>query len=285
MKNPMKTIRQWLATIVTALTTIALFGIIFVQIGLATPDESFFIELGCVAVLTIEMRIFWYDFGETKRFTTDPKIAEAKDAYYNLIPVAVKDPNELDDFVEELNDENKANYVKNKIGARTPRRLETESKLFLFFHPQYKKLTKEEIGQKRFEKLEYKYKRKADKIRPIRSSDLLSLSQTELLYDSKNYTSSHKRMYQIISSITSVGITVLIASIAFNQIAINWESAFRFATYLCSMTWAALMSTITGYKNSGNDFLDYLGRLSDMLKKYQHKKERGYYRDEYNRPQ
>ena len=67
MKNPIKRIKEWLAFILTLLVVVFLFGIIFIELGITAPTPSFYVELSIVVILTVMMKIWWYDYTEEKR--------------------------------------------------------------------------------------------------------------------------------------------------------------------------------------------------------------------------
>ena len=195
-KNPMKIIKQWLSAILTALVVGVLFAVIFIEGGFVTPSPAFFKELLIVCCLTLMMKIWWYDFAEDKRLNEDD-ISTEKSAYFQIVDDTVTDIDELDDYLKILNEENREHYIKNKLGSRTAKTLATKTWFLCLIHPSYKKMTEEEIGQLRFNKLLYKIQRKADNLREVKSEEIMSLTTSEMLYDSKNYLKQHKRTYQL----------------------------------------------------------------------------------------
>ena len=267
MKTTMKTIKQWLAFILTALVVVFLFGIIFIVTDLVKPTPSFFLELAAVLTLTILMKTWWYDFAEDKRLN-EQDLVDEKTKYFKMLDEVVLDTNDLDDYLIVLNQENRNHYIKNKIGARTAKNMAVKSKWLCFWHPAYKKLTETEIGVIRYNKLYFKYQRKADKLRQIKSEEIMALSDTEYLYDAKNYRKEVKRRYQVASTILSTFFTILIASIAFKEIMLNWVNVFRYVTYLFSIVTTIAMTVVKAYKTTGEETLDWFSRLKFILDKY-----------------
>lgn len=272
--NMMKTIRNWLAFGVTVILLVVLFGIIFISLDLVTPGPSFFLELSVIIGLNFTMRVFWYDFAEEKRLS-EQDISDAREVYFKIIDDVIEDSNDLDKFLVILNQENKTHYIKNKIGSRNPKNMAVKNKWICFWHPSYKNLTKEEIGQVRYDKLYFKYQRKADKIKPIKSEDIMALSDSDMLYDAKNYAKDKKRRYQTISTILSTGFTILIASIAFKEIMMNWENVFRYITYIFSIAITIAITVNKAYKTTGDETLDWFNRLEFIVDKYATYKEKG----------
>lgn len=272
--NMMKTIRNWLAFGITVILLVVLFGIIFISLDLVTPGPSFFLELSIIIGLNFTMRVFWYDFAEEKRLS-EQDISDAREVYFKIIDDVIEDSNDLDKFLVILNQENKTHYIKNKIGSRNPKNMAVKNKWICFWHPSYKNLTKEEIGQVRYDKLYFKYQRKADKIKPIKSEDIMALSDSDMLYDAKNYAKDKKRRYQTISTILSTGFTILIASIAFKEIMMNWENVFRYITYIFSIAITIAITVNKAYKTTGDETLDWFNRLEFIVDKYATYKEKG----------
>ena len=265
--NWTKAIKNWLAFGITVLLLVVLFGVIFVTLDLATPGPSFFLELGIIVVLTFLMRFFWYDFAEDRRLNEDDLLQE-RDKYFKMVDEVVKDTNDLDKYLVLLNQENREHYIKNKIGCRTAKNLAKKNKWLCFWHPSYKELTANEIGEIRYNKLYFKIQRRADKLRPIKSDEIMALSDKEVLYDVKNYRKTKKRAYQIASTILSTGFTVLIASIAFREIMLDWTNVFRYVTYLFSILSTIAMTVLKAYRVTGEETKDWYSRLKFVLDKY-----------------
>lgn len=265
--NWTKAIKNWLAFGITVLLLVVLFGVIFVTLDLATPGPSFFLELGIIIVLTFLMRFFWYDFAEDRRLNEDDLLQE-RDKYFKMVDEVVKDTNDLDKYLVLLNQENREHYIKNKIGCRTAKNLAKKNKWLCFWHPSYKKLTANEIGEIRYNKLYFKIQRRADKLKPIKSDEIMALSDKEVLYDVKNYRKTKKRTYQIVSTILSTGFTVLIASIAFREIMLDWTNVFRYVTYLFSILSTIAMTVLKAYRVTGEETKDWYSRLKFVLDKY-----------------
>ena len=266
-KNLMKTLKNWLAFGITILLVVVLFGVIFIALDLATPGPSFFLELGIIVCLSFTMRIFWYDFAEEKRLS-EQDLSDEKDKYFKMLDETVEDTNDLEKYLIVLNQENREHFIKNKIGSRTPKNLAKKTKWLCFIHPSYKKLTAEAIGNIRYNKIYFKIQRKADKLKPIKSSEIMALSDTNLLYDAKNYTKSKKRSYQIVSTILTTCFSILIASIAFREIMLNWENVFRYVLYLFSIISTIAMTVVKAYKTTGEETIDWFNRLKNILDKY-----------------
>ena len=262
-----KTIKNWLAFIITVLLLVVLFGIIFVTLDLVSPGPSFFLELGIIIILTILMRFFWYDFAEDKRLNEEDLLLE-RDNYFKMIDEIVEDTNDLDKYLEILNQENRDHYIKNKIGSRTPKTMAKKTKWLCFLHPSYKKLSENEIGIIRYNALYFKIQRKADRLRPIKSDEIMALSDKEMLYDVKNYRKEKKRKYQIAASILSTACTILIASIAFREISLDWTNVFRYLTYLFSIITTIGITILKAYRTTEEETKDWYSRLKFVLDKY-----------------
>lgn len=275
MKIEMKHIKQILAFALTIVLLIGLFALIFVETGLATPSPSFFLELGIVLLLTITVKIWWYDYSEEKRLN-EKDILDRKQQYFNYVDSVVEDVNDLDSYIEILNEENKKNYIKNKIGCRTEKLLSKKTKWLCFIHPSYRKKTPEEIGKIRYDKLVKKYSRKADKIKPINTEALISLSDSEVLYDANNYMKKKKFAFQALTTVLSAALMIGLACLAIKNIMLNWVNLFRYIAYLCAISYTIGITVVSANRITGTETFNYLERLTFIIRKYDdYKTERG----------
>lgn len=231
--------------IITLLTLIILFGVVFVGVGIVELNQTFLVELTLVSILAIQTRFFWYTQTEIN-VLLDPELIKAKDVYDNLVDASKINITELDECLKEMDEENYNEFVKGYMGHVTP----------------------ENSGQRKYDKMMAKARRKADRIKKLRSSDILTRGDTKVLYDSKNYMGQEKFTYQIVSSVVSVAITIVLASIAFNNITLSWESAFRYITYVWSIISAAIMTVFTAKRKTVKEFRSHLSRLQFILDKF-----------------
>lgn len=272
-RNPMKIIKQWLSALLTALTVGVLFAVIFIEGGFVTPSPDFFKELLVVCSLTLMMKIWWYDFAEDKRLN-ESDISTEKTNYFKIVDDVIADVDELDEYLKILNQENKEHYIKNKMGSRTPKTLAKKNWWMCLWHPKYKKMTEEQIGQDRYDTLYYKIQRKADNLREVKSEEIMSLTTSEMLYDSKNYMKQHKRTYQVVTTIVSLLLTTTLATMALESLMLNWINVFKYITYLCSMTFTIAWTVSKAYRQTGEDTFDHLNRLKFIVDKYATYKEK-----------
>lgn len=273
MKNPMKLVKQFLSVILTVLVVGVLFSVIFIKGGFVQPSPTFFKELIIVCALTLMMKIWWYDFAEDRRLSEDD-IKNAKDKYFKMVDDNIEDSSDLDKFLVILNKENRDHFIVNKLGCRTIKNLSKKTFWLCLFHPRYRKMTAEEIGKERYDELYYKIQRKADKLRQIKSEEIMALTSSLTLYDSKNYTKQHKRVYQIVTTVVSVVLTTVLASMALEELMINWINVFRYISYLCSMAFTIAWTVSKAYKQTGDDTFDHLNRLMFIIDKYATYKEK-----------
>lgn len=273
MKNPMKLVKQFLSVILTVLVVGVLFSVIFIKGGFVQPSPTFFKELIIVCALTLMMKIWWYDFAEDRRLGEDD-IKNAKDKYFKMVDDNIEDSSDLDKFLVVLNKENRDHFITNKLGCRTIKNLSKKTFWLCLFHPRYRKMTAEEIGKERYDELYYKIQRKADKLRQIKSEEIMALTSSLTLYDSKNYTKQHKRVYQIVTTVVSVVLTTVLASMALEELMLNWINVFRYVSYLCSMAFTIAWTVSKAYKQTGDDTFDHLNRLMFIIDKYATYKEK-----------
>lgn len=274
MKITIKAIKQWLAFILTAFVVITLFGLIFIKTGIVQPSPSFFMELGIVLLLSVLMKIWWYDYTEERRLAEED-IKLEKEKYFTILDKSVQDVNDLDNYLVILNQENKDHFVKNKIGSRTPKNLAEKKWWLIMFHWSWKKLTPEEIGNIRYSKLYYRTLRKADRLKPIKSEQIMALSDSEQLYDARNHLKAKKRTFQVVSTIMSFALTVSLSVMAMEEIMLNWANLFRYIGYLLAMAWTISYTVISAYRQVGTETFDYYSRLKFIVDKYATYKEKG----------
>ena len=122
MKVTIKTVKQWLAFILTFLVAVTLFGIIFIKTGIVKPTPSFFLEVGIVLLLSVLMKVWWYDYTEERRLSEDD-LKQEKIDYFKIVDQVILDTNHFEKYVVILNQENREHYIKNKIGSRSPKKL------------------------------------------------------------------------------------------------------------------------------------------------------------------
>lgn len=273
-RNPLKKLKQILTSIVSLLIVIALFAIIFIVFEIVELTPQFFLELGIVLALTLCMKIMWYDSTEEKILLSD-EICEEKKKYFELIDDRIEDVNDLEKYLVILNKENREHYINSYIGSRTAKKLAVKNFWICLFHPSYRKLTPEEIGYCRYETIYYKAQRKADKIKPITSDEIMALSEQKvLLHDSKNHAKEKKVGFQIGTTLFSFILVTAISLIAIKEINDDWTNIFRFVLYLTSILWTICYTIIIASKNTRTETLGQLDRLKVIVDKYATQKDK-----------
>lgn len=262
-----RAVKQWLAVILTLLVIFTLFGIIFVKAGIVQLTPEFFMELSIVLLLGLLMKVWWYDYTEEK-VLSDPEMINEKNKYFAIIDKVVLDANDLEKYLVILNQENKEHFIKNKIGSRTSKNLSQKSWWMLILHPSWRKLTPEQIGEIRYAKLYYKTQRQADRLKPIKSEQIMALSNSEQLYDARNHLQTKKRTFQIVSTMGSFLLTTVFSMQAIEQIMLNWENVFKYVCYLFTITFSIAWTVIKAHKQTKEETLDYYSRLKFIVDKY-----------------
>jgi cytochrome c biogenesis protein CcdA len=273
VKITVKTIKQWLAFILTLLVVVTLFGIIFIKSEIIQPTPDFFLEVIIVLVLSLLMKLWWYDYTEERRLAEDD-IKQEKATYFTMVDKVITDTNEFEKYLVLLNQENREHFIKNKLGSRTPKKLSEVTWWHYLWHPAWKKMTTEDIGNLRYAKLYYRIQRKADKLKPLKSEHIMALSDSEQLYDSRNHLVAKKRMFQFISTIASFMLTIALSVMAMKEIMLNWANVFRYIGYLCAMAWTIAYTVIKAYRQTGDETFDYFSRLKFIVDKYATYKEK-----------
>lgn len=273
MKITIKTIKQWLAFILTFLVAATLFGLIFIKTGIVQPSPAFFMEVFIVLLLTVLMRLWWYDYTEERRLAEEDLKAEKKN-YFTIVDAVITDTNHFEKYIDILNQENREHFIKNKIGSRSPKKLSEVTWWHYLWHPSWKKLNPEQIGQIRYSSLYYRIQRRADRLKPIKSEHIMALSDSEQLYDTRNHLPFKKRMFQVISTVGSFLLTIALSVMAMEEIMLNWANVFRYIGYLCAMAWTIASTVIKAYRQTGDETFDYFSRLKFIVDKYATYKEK-----------
>jgi hypothetical protein len=211
--------------------------------------------------------MWWYNYAEDKRLAEDD-IKEEKINYFKIVDSTILDTNHFEKYLKILNQENRQNRIKNLLGSRTPETLAVKKWYMYVIHPSWKKKTKEEIGSIRYAKLYYKVLRKADKLKQIKSAQIMALSDTKELYDASNYLNKKKRNFHIFTTILSTVLVTALAMMAIDQLLLNWGNVIRFVGYLVAIVWTIAYSVIVGYKQTGEETFDYYSRLKHIIDKY-----------------
>ena len=127
----------------------------------------------------------------------------------------------------------------------------------------------------KYNKLYFKYMRKADKLRQIKASDIIELTDSKMLADSKNYLKQKKIIYQIFTTAISAVTMIGLATMAVDSIMLNWANVFRYLTYIVTIGTTLVTTVYTAYKTTGTETLDHLARCSYIVTKYKNWKEGG----------
>lgn len=260
----MKKFKSILATVLTVMLIFVLFGIICVRLGLTEPTATFYLELGIVVIIILQIKLWWYDWAEDKELNSKD-IKDNKDTYYARVDTEIKDEKDFEEFIKELNKKNREDYIRVKMGSRTPEKLEDKWYNKLMFR---NKKTPKELGKIRYKKLLSRYQRRSDRLPEIRSGDIISLTSTINLVDSKNHLKSRKRRYQFLSTFISIIASVGFAYIAFEQLMLNWENIFRFVSYLFVIGWTVLTTITTASRATLEETTDHLLRCQNIISKY-----------------
>ena len=242
-------IKKVLSVVVTALIVIVLFGVIFVKLDLVSPSPTFFLELFAIISLVVIVKFNWYNWAEEKRSKEDD-LVKAKEDYDTYVDKEIKDIYDLEDFLKTLNEENRENYVKNKLKNRTKDNT-----------PKYEELKEKYI------RLSYK------RVKEIKASDIKTRGNTLYLADAKNYQKEKKIIYQTVTTIGTVIFSTILACIGFQELMLSWANAFRYVSYLFTIAFTMYNTITTAFKNTEVETLDHLTRLQFIVDKYVNYKE------------
>ena len=263
-------IRFWITLAFVPLLLAVLFAIVFVSLDFVELTVSFFLELACVTGISVIVKLWFYPAGEDKALK-NKDLSDLKKEYFNYVDTNIKDSKSLDEFLVVLNKKNREDYIKNKMGKCTPEVLQRQTIKawwFKFFHRKYKNQTEEELAQTRYQLLLDKYTLKADKLPIIYSQDIMELTPSATLADSKNYRRKHKIQYQTITTIGSVFFLTALSMIAWKSIQGDWESIFRYVTYVFTVFSTSATTYFTALRTTDVDERSHVQRCRDIVRKY-----------------
>lgn len=291
------TSKMLLSCILVPLVVIALFGVVFVRLQHQELSADFFLELFCVTMLAIMCKLWFYPIGEDKALD-EQQLKDKRDEYFKQIDAVITNAEDFERYLVILNQERKEAYVKNKMGdSKTEARLQKGGFFFKLFrgikilkplrdgdgriktdpktkevlYPKDKNpkhLTPEQFGKMRYEYYLNKYTAQADRLPPIYSQDIIELRECAVLADSKNYRKKHKMVYMIATSITSVLMMIVLASIAWKQIILDWTNAFKYVTYVCTIFGTSISTLFMAYRTCKDDEESYISRCRNIVRKY-----------------
>ena len=118
----MKVFKRILGFIITILGFGLLFGVLFVELDIVTLGLPFFIELFCVMAIVGVNKFSWYETAE-ERTLEQQDLIDMRDDYDDHVDAAIKDINDFENFLPELDKSNYDDFVKSKIGKITPKSL------------------------------------------------------------------------------------------------------------------------------------------------------------------
>lgn len=238
-----QTIKKWLAAIMTGLLSGVLFAIVFIVLGINDiSNESFTIETAIVTIMLIILRFFWYENGEDR---AEELLAPTKHAYADLVEENISDQENLQIFLDYLNEKNRKAWIANKLGKKT------------------------EKNYAKFEKLKSRLERKvARKVPLVTITQIMTRSSRLEIISGKDFRTIRKIFQQVSAFVVSIAWATLLSLIAFKQINMSIENIFRYITYLFSMTWAIVTSLINGYNITKKETIDHIARLTMIVNRY-----------------
>ena len=266
MKAKLKAfIMNSLGIITTILAIVVMYLILYTQSSINILDEQTWVELTIVGGLSIYCKIFWYKSAESKiRFSEEYKNNEKK--VTDCIDEVVTDINDFDKFIDVQNIINYNNYVSSRCKNVTVKnyKLTFGDKLYNLFHK------KKKTTLQFFNEYVYSIERKAAKIHKLSSSNITSLSYSNII-DDRNFSKIHKRNYLTFSTVCSVAFITLLASITFQRKNdVDMLIAFiKLTTYTVSMLFAIIQSVVTANFVIKTDDIAYFRRIIRIIEKYE----------------
>lgn len=239
-----ETIKKWFATIFTGLLVMVLFGITFIALDIVDPSSDFGLEFCVVTIAVVLIRIFWYNNGEDKA-SKEQAIIDAQKKYIDLIDTTITDQEDFEQFLDELNQQNRDNWVKHKLGNKTDKNCKNYTEL--------KDKLDRQVGFW---------------VRPITISQILTRSSRYAVITARNYKKRNAIIYQSTTLILSILATAATSAIVFKNFVFEWSKIIKFATYLMNIVWAMMSSVSSGYKQHKEEVIDLVSRLTMIVNRY-----------------
>lgn len=229
---------------------VMLFGVVFSVMGLSEPDAGFFIELLIVTMFLVNVRISTYN--TTEEFTLrDKEILDAKENYDIFADESITNITNFNIFIDELNEKNKKTYIENKLSSKS----KDNFRVFGIFKGNY-------------EKYKEKVTLRAEKLKKIKPIEVTNRCETKLLYSSRNRAVTIKSIYITTSSISSVVLSIIMATLMFKELMFNIMAIFKYTTYLGSIVYTIYNTRKYSAKTTRTETLFYLNRLTEIVSLY-----------------
>lgn len=239
-----ETIKKWFATIFTSLVVMILFGITFIALDIVDPTSDFELEFAIVTIAVILIRIFWYNNGEEKA-AKEQDIIDAQNNYSELVGNTITDQEHFELFLDDLNQQNRDNWVKNRLGNKTKKNC------------------------KNYDKIKDRLDRNVGFwVRPITVSQVLTRSSRYTVITAKDYKKRNKVIYQSSTLILSIVFTAATSAIVFKDFIFEWSKIVKFATYMMNIVWAMMSSLNAGYRQHREEVMDHVSRLTMIVNRY-----------------
>lgn len=312
----MNKLKNWFSWILTVLIIIILFGVIFLTLEIAVLNKQFFVELGLIATLSIQMRFLWYSWTEY-RVDDEEEVIDLIDTYDKNVLKSVTNTEDFEDFMVVLNEENRINYIQNKMRNRNKDNLAVkqwwkiwwiikakknilpEWEKFLneeadrlnysqndiksmikdyknHFKLEFKRRLETEIGILRFNRLDRIIGKKASRLRKVTSIEIMTRGTSKIIIDVRSKAKSKKAVYHSVSAISTLFTSTLFASIMYKEIMLNWENVFRYLGYLFTLAYTIISTIFKAYRLYKDEVTGHLSKLQYVLDRYESYKESKY---------
>lgn len=243
----MKILRNWFAVIMSVALVIFIVVVVFLQLGWKELSPAFYLELSLIIMATIYIKLFWTPWVEAKidEETGPNSLTSQKTTYDDLIETEIEEKNLITTFEKStviFDDINREHYVKNKMGYRSKEN----------FKEEYEKYRKESL-----------------KIRPVKSTEVLTRANSKNLYDSKDNYRTKKVMMIFTSVLLGIGFAVLSASVLIDENTVPLIQKFAtLAIYLSVIIFNIIITIMTTYSLYKHETIKHLKKLRSIVKRF-----------------
>lgn len=258
--KPFEKLTNKLHFIITGIVIIILAFMMFVVINFhAEYNSEFWAQLAFGMVLQIGMIAAWLPQGKVQGHL-DSDVVATKAAAGEKMKIANNADlyDQLAEFCELATAENRHVWICNKsakLGVNYDKWLKSEEYRSNFPDGTAKKID-------RFVKLA------ESRVKPIKDTEITSVSRIALQYDTHDYTKRSGALHVSAKIVLSAAISFFSSMLMFDKIAFNIEGLIDFAYWCAVVAMTIFYSLRTGKALITNDYKGYLLRMCDFLDRY-----------------
>lgn len=258
--KPFEKLTSKLHYIITGIVIVILGFMMFVVINFhAEYNSEFWAQLAFGMVLQIGMIAVWLPQGKAQGML-DENVVTTKNAASEKMKIANNADlyDQLAEFCKIATAENRHVWICNKaakLGVNYDKWLKSEE-----YHANFPPNTARKIDRI--------VKAAESRVKPIKDTEITSVSRIALQYDVHDYTKRSGAAHVTAKIILSAAISFFSSLLMFDKIAFNIEGLINFAYWCAVVAMTIFYSIRTGKALITGDYKSYLLRMCDFLDRY-----------------